>query len=144
VVFEDSAALAGLVVAAVGIYLADTMGMPVLDGVASIVIGTILCIVALLLLRESKGLLVGESADPTILEDVRDVISRDPCVKSVGRVLTMHIGPREILLNVDLNFVQGLGSEQVTTCVDRLESRIRERHQDIRNIFIEAKSLTSV
>jgi cation diffusion facilitator family transporter len=142
VVFEDSAALAGLLVAALGIYLSHAFAKPELDGVASIVIGAMLCFVALLLLRESKGLLVGESADPTIIESVRELVSQDPCVHSVGRVLTMHIGPREILLNIDLNFVSGLPSEQLTSCVDRLESAIRARHHEIRNIFIEAESLS--
>jgi cation diffusion facilitator family transporter len=142
VVFEDSAALGGLLIALLGIYLAQSLNRPELDGLASILIGTILCIVAVVLLRESKGLLLGESADPAVVQSIRRVIEEDPCVHSAGRLLTMHIGPREILLNVDLNFVAGLSSEEIAACVDRLEKKIRDRQPNVRNIFIEAESLS--
>ena len=71
VLFEDTAAIAGLVVAAAGIYLGHALGRPEIDGIASILIGVILCVVAVLLLRESKGLLLGESASPAVRESIR-------------------------------------------------------------------------
>jgi cation diffusion facilitator family transporter len=142
VLFEDTAAIAGLLVAIVGIYLAHSLEMPELDGVASILIGTILCVVAVLLLRESKGLLVGESADPSVLDGIRRIIAQEPCVVSAGRLLTMHIGPKEILVNMDLDFSADLKAEEIARCVDRLEKRIRDQHPYVCNIFIEAESLS--
>lgn len=141
VLFEDSAALLGLVVAAVGIFLAHRLEMPVLDGAASIVIGAVLCVVAVLLLRETKGLLLGESADREVVESIRRVAMQDPAITGVGRLMTMHMGPREVLVNLDLQFNRGLGAEEVEQAVMRLESRIRARHDEVRHIFIEAASV---
>lgn len=141
VLFEDSAALAGLVVAFLGIYLGHALEMPVLDGVASIIIGVILCVVALFLLRETKGLLLGESVDPEVLADIRGVIEADPAVEHVGRVMTMHMGPSDVLLNLDLQFDRTLDARAVEAAVDRLEEHIRAHHAEVRHIFIEAEAL---
>lgn len=141
VLFEDSAALLGLLVAALGIFLGHRLDLPILDGVASIVIGTLLCTVALLLLRETKGLLLGESADPAVRESIRTLALQDPAISEVGRLLTMHMGPHEVLLNLDLQFDRSLSAEDVERAVDRLEARIRSEHEDVRHIFIEAESL---
>ncbi|HET6567885.1 MAG TPA: cation diffusion facilitator family transporter [Rhodothermales bacterium] len=142
VLFEDSAALFGLAAAFVGIFLSRRLGIPQLDGAASIVIGLLLCVAAVLLLYESKGLLIGESASPDVVSGIRRAASEDPAVDSVGRVLTMHLSPDEILLNIDLQFNGQLTSEEVEGAIDRIERRIRQAYPDVKYIFIEAESLT--
>jgi Predicted Co/Zn/Cd cation transporters len=141
VVFEDTAALAGLVVALVGIHLASLLHMPVIDGIASIIIGLILCGVAAFLIWESKKLLIGEAAAPEIRDDIRRLAHDDADIASVERLLTMHMGPRALLLNMDLRFRDDLDANTVEAAVDRLERAIREAHPSIRYIFVEAGSI---
>src|SRR5690606_32091050 len=93
VLFEDSAALAGLVVAFAGVFLSHQLEAPVLDGVASIAIGSILVVAALWLAYESRSLLVGEAADPELVADLRRIVLEDPAVEGLGALLTMHLGP---------------------------------------------------
>jgi cation diffusion facilitator family transporter len=143
VLFEDSAALAGLAVAGLGIFLAHELDMPTLDGVASVVIGLLLCGAATLLLRESKGLLLGEAASPDVVAAVERVVAGDPAVDSVGRLLTMHIGPDDILLNVDVAFRNDLSTGEIASAVDRLEGAIRSTDTRIQRIFIEGRSLAA-
>ena len=141
VLFEDSAALAGLVVALVGIYLAHKLNMPVLDGMASIIIGLILCVVGSVLLYESKGLLIGEGTHPETVAAIRALTRDDPAVKRVVRALTMHMGPDQVLLNLDVDFNNDLSGMELEHAVDRLEHRIRAAHPEVKHIFIEAESL---
>lgn len=141
VLFEDSAALLGLVVAGIGIYLSKRLDMPMLDGAASICIGVILCTVAVVLLRLSKGLLLGSSADPETVEAIRGMVAADPAVERVGRILTMHLGPEDVLLTLDLQFRPTLSAEEVEVAVDRIEPAIREAHPYVRHIFMEAEAL---
>ena len=141
VLFEDSAALVGLFIAAAGIFVTTHFGAAWADGVASILIGLVLCTVASLLLRETKALLIGEAARPQVIEAIRRTVDDDPAVRSTGRIMTMHLGPDEILLNMDLEFVTELDSAGVTTVVDRLERRIRETEPRVRHIFLEAEAL---
>jgi cation diffusion facilitator family transporter len=143
VLFEDSAALLGLVVALIGVYLADRLENPYFDGAASIVIGTILAAVAVLLAYETKGLLVGEGADPQTLREIRRLAERDPTVESVNRALTMYFGPHTVLLAMDLQFRKDLSATKLEQTVDRLEEAIRKRYPDVKHIFIESESLPS-
>lgn len=143
VLFEDTAAISGLVVALVGVHLASALHMPVLDGVASIVIGLILCGVAAFLIWESKKLLIGEAATPEMREGIHQLAEEDPDVTAVGRLLTMHMGPHSLLLNINLQFRDGLKADGVEAAIDRLERTIRENHPSIRYIFIEAESISS-
>jgi len=141
VVFEDSAALAGLVVALVGIHLASLLHMPVLDGIASILIGLILCGVAAFLIWESKKLLIGEAASPEIRDGIHRLAREDADVQEIERMLTMHIGPHSLLLNMDLRFRPTLDADGVETAIDRFENAIRDAHPTIRYIFLEAGSV---
>lgn len=143
VLFEDTAAIAGLLVAAAGIYFAERLDMPELDGVASIIIGVTLCVVATLLLRESKGLLLGEAAKPEVARAIRTTAERDPAVDTIGRLLTMHLGPDEILLNVDVRFRRNLSGQEIADAVERLETAIKKTDERVRHIFIEASLLAS-
>jgi len=141
VLFEDTAALLGLIVAFIGIFLGQQLKNPYLDGVASIVIGAILAVVAGFLAYESKGLLIGEGVDPKTLASIRSLARDDAAVAEVKKSLTMHFGPQDVLLTLDIRFKKHLTAAKITAAVDRLEQKIREQHPEIRHIFIEAKSL---
>lgn len=143
ILFEDTAALVGLFVAFVGVFSGHLLGNIYLDGVASITIGVILCGVAILLATESKGLLIGEGAKPETVASIRRITNNDPAVDKVVKVLTLHFGPQEILLNLEIKFVQDLATEELAIAVERLENAISSRHSEIQNIFIEAKSIAA-
>jgi cation diffusion facilitator family transporter len=138
---EDTAALLGLVAAFLGVFFSHRLHDPVYDGAASIVIGLILAGIAFLLAYESRGLLVGESADPEVIRNIRELACGDPAVKDIGRPLTMHFGPEEVLLNMDIRFRRHLTAAEVESAVDRLERKIRSAYPQIRRIYIEAESL---
>ncbi|MBO3461589.1 cation diffusion facilitator family transporter [Aetokthonos hydrillicola Thurmond2011] len=143
VLFEDSAALLGLLVALIGIFLAQLFQNPYIDGISSIIIGLILAVVAVLLAYESKGLLVGESANSRIVASIRAIVKSDPAVQEVLRLLTMQLGANEVLLNLEIQFHKHLSSEDLALAVERLEDKIKGQHPDVKNIFIEAKSLAT-
>ncbi|HET8677385.1 MAG TPA: cation diffusion facilitator family transporter [Blastocatellia bacterium] len=143
VLFEDSAAMLGLLVAFLGIFLGHRLNNPYLDGVAAIIIGLILAVVAVLLAYESKGLLVGEGASRETIENICALAQKDPAVERVMPPLTMHFGPQEVLLNLDIKFRPGLSAEEIEAAVDRMEAAIRKRHPEIKRIFIEAESITA-
>ncbi len=143
VLLEDSAALAGLVVAFGGIWLSHTFNDARIDGAASVLIGLILAVVAIVLTYESRGLLIGERADTEVIASVRQIVSTDAAVLDVQRLLTMHLGPEEILLTLELHFRPQLSSQALTVAIDRLESAIRTSHPEITRIFVEAKALGS-
>ena len=143
ILFEDTAALIGLFVAFIGVLSGHLLGNVYLDGVASIVIGVILCGVAILLAAESKGLLIGEGADAETVANIRKITSEDPAVAKVIKVLTLHFGPQEILLNLEIEFVENLETDELATVVERLETSINSQHSEVKNIFIEAKSIAA-
>lgn len=142
VVFEDTAALSGLVVALLGVHLASALHMPVLDGIASIVIGLILCGVAGFLIWESKKLLIGEAAGPELRNSLVRLVEDDRDITAVDRLLTMYMGPDALLLNMDLSFRSELDAEGVEATVDRVEKAIRAKYPAIQYIFIEAESIS--
>lgn len=142
VLLEDSAAMAGIAVAAVGIGLARVLEMPVLDGVASVIIGLILASVAAVLAWETRGLLVGESARDTLVLGVRTIVEEEEDVTEVIRTLTMHVGPDDVLVNLDLRFRRGLDAAGVAAAVDRLERRIKETFPRVRYLFMEVAAIT--
>lgn len=140
VLFEDSAAMLGLVVALAGIAAAQYLHMPVLDGVAAIAIGVILAITAALLAFECKGLLIGEAASPGVVLGIREIIGKQAGVKGTNEVLTMHLGPADVLANLSIDFEDGLSSEEVERIVSALERAIRAAHPEVTRIFIEVQS----
>jgi divalent metal cation (Fe/Co/Zn/Cd) transporter len=111
--------------------------MPVFDGAASILIGLTLCTVALILLRETKGLLLGEAVLPEMLASLRALMAEDPAVHAVGRVLTMHMAPSQVLVNAELEFRPSISGAELIAAVRRIEQRLREAHQEVSNVFIE-------
>ena len=141
ILFEDTAALLGLLVAFAGIFLGHALNNPYLDGVASITIGVILGVVAGFLAYESKGLLIGEGVDQYTLKSIRKIAREDPAVVKVRKALTMHFGPHDVLLTLDIQFQEQLTAVEISAVVDQLEKKIRDQHSEIKHIFIEAKSL---
>jgi cation diffusion facilitator family transporter len=141
VLFEDSAAIAGLLVAAAGIWLTHRSGDPRFDGAASLVIGVILAGVAVILAVDTRRLLIGETARPEIVRSIRAIVQQDPATERVAMPLTMHLGPRGILVNLDVQFRRGLSAAELERAVDRLEARIRSAHPEVERIFLEARSL---
>jgi cation diffusion facilitator family transporter len=141
VFFEDFAAVLGVAVAFLGVLLSQLLERPQPDAIASIVVGLILSAVALLLAYESKLLLVGESADAEAVKSIRGLVESDAAVAHSGRPLTMHLGPEDVLLNLDVQFQDRLSTEQVIEAVDRLEQSIRKEHPQVKRIFIEAERL---
>jgi divalent metal cation (Fe/Co/Zn/Cd) transporter len=138
VLFEDSAALAGLGIAGGGIFLSQRVGDPWPDGVASILIGCLLAVVAMFLAGQSRGLLVGEAADPEIVDHIRALAQAHPDIHRAGTPLTMHLGPEEVLVNLSLGFRRGLSSEDLARSVAGLEEAIRRVHPEVTRIFVEA------
>ena len=143
ILLEDSAALLGLAIAFLGIFCGHLLHNPYLDGVASIIIGIILTMVAILLVYESKGLLIGEGADAKIVTGIKTLTQGDPAVNQIIRVLTLYFGPQEVLLNLEIQFKQNLSAEKLAVAVERLEKQIRQQYPEIKQIFIEAKSLSA-
>ncbi len=137
VLFEDSAALAGLFVAFLGVFLGHQLDNHYFDGGASLVIGLILAVMAILLAYESRELLLGEGMQSERVNSIREIVAKDPGVKQVYRLLSMHFGPQEVLLNLDVEFQEGLSSDETATTIDRIEKDIQEHHPEVRNIFIE-------
>jgi cation diffusion facilitator family transporter len=141
VLFEDVAAISGLLVALLGVFLTHQLGNPYFDGIASIVIGLILAGVALVLVIESKGLLIGEGVDPATLAKIKELLRSERGVRAVRRMLTMHFGPGTVLLTMDLEFRDGLSASEIADAVDRLKEKIRSAHPEIKHIFIESESI---
>lgn len=143
VLLEDSAAILGLSVAFLGVLLSTLLSNPYFDGLASIVIGLILAVVAVFIAYESKGLLVGESADSRQVEGIRSLAESDPAVDRVDNPLTMHLGPHQILVNLGIKFRAGLNIKEVEESVARIEANIKSRVPDVQHVFIEAESLSN-
>lgn len=140
VLLEDTAAMLGLMVAFFGIFAGQVLGMPVLDGVASLVIGVILAVAAIVLGLETKSLLIGEAASPETLHSLETLIDGVPGVSAVNEILTMHLGPEAVLLNVSLDFEDKLTAGEVEETVTSLEKRIRSVHPEVSRVFIEIQS----
>ena len=143
VLFEDSAAMFGLIVAAVGITLSLTTDDPRWDGVASVIIGCALAGVALALARESKGLLIGEAADPALEAAVRKAIDRRPEVVGVNEITTIHIGPRNIFVGLSVDFENRVPVGRVEEMIAEAEGELRSRWPAIRAIYIKPQAKPS-
>lgn len=139
VLFEDSAAALGLIVAFVGIALSQWTGNPVYDGVASVIIGVILGIVAAWLAFETKSLLIGEAAEPEVVEGIRELCYDAPEVNRVNELLTMHVGPNTVIANVSVDFVDECTATQIEEVVRKIDRRIREQFPRVKRVFIEAE-----
>ena len=136
VLLENGAAMAGIIAAAGGVFLSQLTGNPFFDGAASIVIGVILGFTALLLARESKGLLIGEAANPELVEGLRQLVTGKPGVVGVGHVMTVHSAPDQITVMINVDFQDDLRAGAVERMVDDTEREARERWPQVRRLFI--------
>jgi len=139
VVFEDSAALLGLLVALAGLVLFQLTGNPIYDALASIGIGLILALTAAWLAFESKGLLIGESATPDIVSAINQIANEDGLVLSTNELATLHMGPSHIIVTMSLDFIDGIDSSTVEATVTRMSRAIKAIDPAIRRVFIEAE-----
>jgi len=137
VLFEDSAALLGLLVALVGVALGDITGNPIFDSIASIAIGLLLAVTAVWLAYETKGLLIGESARKSVVQGIRDIVSHNEYVEHVNEVLTMHMGPEFILANISIDFIDDASADEVERSIEKLDSTIKQAFPTVKRIFIE-------
>ncbi len=143
VLLEDTAAMFGLLVAMAGIALSQAFDLPILDGIASIVIGLILAGTAAFLAYEAQSLLTGESIDPEVRDDIRAIGASEPGVVGINEVLTMHFGPREVLVTLSLAFEDHISAVAVEEAVSAIERRIRVAHPKVSRVFVEAQSLAA-
>src|ERR1700752_889967 len=141
VFLEDSAALLGLVFAVLGIFLGSQFGLPYLDGVASVVIGLLLCGVSGLMVYESKGLLIGEALDRESLRSIQKLVEADESVERVQHLHSMYLGPREVLLTIELRFRSEIPMREVRQGIHRLKDAIQSQHPDVSRVFFGAVSL---
>lgn len=136
VLFEDSAALAGLAIAAGGIWLSHATGDPRIDGIASMAIGAILAAVAILLAREAKELLIGEAADPELIAQIWTIVERRPEVTSVNHVRTIHTAPNSIFVAVSADFEDHLAMGDAETLIEAIEADLKAASSDFSSIYI--------
>ncbi|PVV83777.1 cation diffusion facilitator family transporter [Dehalogenimonas alkenigignens] len=141
VVLEDTAALIGLLFAFLGVFFGHLLDNPYLDGVASIMIGLLLMAVAFILGFETKGLLLGEGVDAQTLADIRKRVESDPAVNKATDILTMYVGPEALLINLGVNFKNGVTAEQTYEAIRRIESDIRGEYPEATRVYIETESL---
>ena len=141
VVLEDSAAEIGLALAFLGTLLGQVTGNPYFDGIASVLIGVLLASVACLLLRETKGLIIGEGLSPENVQRIFDIVEAEPLVNKCGRVLSLYLGPHDLLLTIDVTFKDGAGRNDIDYAIDSIERSIVREFPETTRIFIEPENL---
>lgn len=139
VLFEDTAAMLGLLVAFAGVALSQLTGLLWFDGFASIIIGLILVGTAVWLAYETKGLLIGESANRAVVEGIRSLVATQALVQHVNEVLTMHMGPDFILVNLSVDFADLARAEQIESAISEMDQAIKQQFPQVKRIFIEAE-----
>lgn len=144
VFFEDSAALIGIAIAALGVGLSHIFDNPYFDPGASVLIGLVLIGAAFLLARESGGLLVGESIDRDQIAHLRNIIAADSAVESVRHLLTMQLGPDSVLLTAAVRFERRLNLDEVEQAIERLECAIKVQYPSIQHLFLESGTLKAL
>ena len=137
--FEDSAAMLGLLVAFFGIALTQWTGHLYFDGAASVIIGIILIGTAIWLAYETKGLLIGESANRYVIDGIRSILKTHTSTEHVNEVLTMHMGPDFVLASISVDIQDELTSDEIETAVAEMEQRIKNKYPQIKRVFIEAE-----
>jgi cation diffusion facilitator family transporter len=140
VLFEDSAAMAGLIIAAGGLAIGQWLDLPEMDGIASILIGLVLAMTGGFLAYESHSLMAGEGMRPEVRASIRSLAEAEPGVAGVGEILTMHFGPQDALVALSLDFEDAQRASEVEETVSRLEQRIRSTHPDASHVFIKAQN----
>ena len=140
VLFEDTAALIGVIIAAAGIAASETFDRPVLDGVASIGIGLLLGVVAMFLAREAKGLLIGEPAASEVVSSICAIARAHPGVERSNGLFTVHLGPEQIVASISIDFMDSLSAADVETLVATIEQRVKSVHPEVVLLLIKPQS----
>ncbi|URL59843.1 cation transporter [Luteibacter flocculans] len=140
VLFEDSAALLGLAIAALGVYLSHALGDPRIDGWASIGIAVVLALASIMLARESKALLIGEPAQPKLLAQVCSIAGKVKGVEAVNGMLTVQMGPDQVLVAVSAAFDDRLTTVEIEECVRTIEARTKEARLPIVALFVKPQT----
>ncbi len=140
VLFEDFAATLGLLVAALGIFLSQSTGILQFDGIASVIIGLILGATAFWLAVETKGLLIGERAGKGVVDGIRKIVTDRPEIDHVNEVLTMHMGPEFILLNISATFKDEAKADDIEQAIEKLSLQIKKTFPEVKRIFVEAEA----
>lgn len=141
VVVEDTAALLGLIIALLSVFLGHISGWPYFDGIGSLLIGVLLVSVAFFFAAECKALLVGEGLLPEDIEKIDQILDEEPRVSVYRRPLSLYFGPNEVLVNLDVHFIDDLNSDQIEQTVDRIEARIKTALPSVNRIYIEADTI---
>lgn len=141
VLFEDSAAALGLIVAFAGILLSQVTGDYRFDGIASVIIGLILGGTAAWLAHETKGLLIGESANKVVVNGVRAMVNKMPEVEKVNEILTMHMGPEFILVNISVEFGDHFKTTNLEKAIAHVDAAIKEEFPAVKRVFVEAETV---
>jgi len=139
VLFEDSAAMLGLLVAFAGVALSQYTGILEFDSIASIIIGLILIGTSIWLAYETKGLLIGESANRSTINEIREILQTKNSIEHVNEVLTMHMGPDFILANISVDFNDAQTADEIESTVAEIDAAIKAKHPQIKRIFVEAE-----
>ena len=139
VLFEDSAAMLGLWVALIGIMLAQITHNPMWDGLASVAIGLILAFTAMWLAYETKSLLIGEGADPKIVESIKSIAVTYKEIERVNEVLTLHMGPDFLLVTMSIDFKDNLPTGQIEQTISAITKNVKAEHSTVKKVFIEAE-----
>ena len=137
IIIEDTAAVTGLIVALIGVFLSQILNNPYLDGGASILIGVILLSVATFLARESKGLLIGESAQPETVSSIDTIINSNSNIKDAALPQTMHFGPEKILVIVEVDLIDSLKLLEAEEIVAQLRKEILQEHPQVKEVYIQ-------
>ena len=144
VVLEDAAAESGLVLAFLGVFLGHMFDNPYFDGIAAICIGVLLAGVAIVLLHETKGLLIGEGLSVDEIGEVQRMVESDEAIVRCGRILSLYMGPNNLVITVDANFDPARSADEVLAAVDRIEAKIKDRFPETKSVFVEAENLAMV
>ncbi len=144
IVLEDSAAMLGLLFAFAGILLGHVFRNAYIDGAASIAIGLLLMSVAGVLAWRTQGLLLGEGVSPDELADIRRRVEADPAVERAGDILTMYLGPHDLLINMGVCFAPGAGAEAMHAAIRRIEADLQKAYPETHRVYIEAESLAGL
>lgn len=140
VLFEDTAAMLGLLLALGGVAGAHALDMPVLDGIASICIGLVLAVASFLLARETKGLLLGEAAHPHVRDDILRIANADPAVRCANGVFTVQMGPNQVIAALSAEFHDELTTPQIEACVTRIEEALEREQPQVTVLFVKPQT----
>lgn len=142
VLFEDTAALLGLVVALVGLILAETLGIPALDGAASILIGIILVVASAILAKETMGLIIGEAALPAVIDKVEGLIGAGEGVEGVREITSVHLGPHDIVVTAAVDFDDGLSAGEVERSIVAIVAAVQAAQPDVKRLYLAPTSFS--